>query len=89
MYGSDAGQPMPSLYTRGYRTFVILKLGEFSRSYLLHMFSTQFLDASANIDAQMKKREQGTVIVETVFCYLRHLNLVSFIVHSRFTCVTF
>ena len=45
---------------------VQLKLGEFSRSYLLHMFSALILDASADIDAQMKERQQGTVIVETV-----------------------
>ena len=36
-----------------------------------------------------QERKQGTVIVETIFCYLCHLNLVSFIVHARFTCVTF
>ena len=53
------------------------------------LWFSQFLDTSANIDAQMKEREQGTVIVETVFCYPCHWNLVSFIVHDTFTCVIF
>ena len=54
---------------------MLLKLGEFSQSYLLYMFSTPIQSVSgclADIDTQMKEREQGTVIVETVFCYLCH-----------------
>ena len=62
---------------------VQLKLGEFVSHTCCTcsaLWFSQFLDASANLDAQMKEREQGTVIVETVFSYLCHWNLVLFTV---------
>ena len=48
-----------------------------------------FLNASAAINTQVEQSERGTVSVETTFCNQCNLNLVSFIVRPRFTCVTF
>ena len=48
-----------------------------------------FLNASADINTQVEQSEQGTVSVETIFSNHCNLNLVSFIVHPRFTCVPF
>ena len=44
---------------------------------------------SVDIDTEIEQSEQGTVNIETAFCNHCNVNLVSFIVQPRFTCVPF
>ena len=52
--------------------------------FIVHARFGKFLDASADFDAQTQERKQDTVLIETIFCGLYNLNLVSLVSHTCF-----